>query len=279
MRFFVSWIIVLCSIMPLAAQIPTESLEVTVHFYENAPFSYRNNEGNLEGIEIDIFREFEKWAEERKGIRIQSNYVSYEVFGNAYRRVSGEIGGNHIGMATVSITPERLKDVDFSSPYLHNKSLMVSGGNAPTLHTVDEIEQKFSGLTALTIQASIHEAALKRIQSQYFPTLKLDYRYSALDIIDIVARNDGYFAFVDIVSFWNYVRSRADGYIKIQRAVATENESFGFIFPKGETRLKELFNEFMDGGFGFVASKAYEKILIKYLDQDVLKYVDASQLD
>jgi len=279
MRFLFTGLIVACSMLHIAAQIPTESLEVTVHFYENAPFSYRGASGDLEGIEIDIFKAFEKWAEERKGVRIQSNYVSYAVFGNAYRRVSGEVGANHIGMATVSITPERLKDVDFSSPYMHNKSLMVSGGNAPTLHSVDEIAQKFNHLTALTIQASIHEVALKRIQNQYFPELKLDYRYAAMDIIDIIARNDGYFAFVDIVSFWNYVRSRADGYIKIQRAVATENESFGFIFPKGDSRLKELFNEFMDGGFGFVASKAYEKILIKYLDQDVLKYVDASQLD
>ena len=279
MKNFSVWILSFCLFHVLSAQIPTESIDATVHYYENFPFSYTSKSGKLEGIEIDIFRAFEKWAEERKGIRINSNYVSYSEFGNAYRRVKSEVNSNHIGMATVSITAKRQAEVDFSSPYLRNKSLLVSGGFAPTLSSLDEIASKFSPLTALTIQASIHEANLLRIKAEHFPDMKIEYRASANDIIDIVARNDGYFAFVDIVSFWYYVSTRADGYIKIQRGVSSEDEHFGFIFPKGDSRLKELFNEFMDGGFGFVASKAYEGIIQNYLGEDIRKYVDAGALE
>jgi putative glutamine transport system substrate-binding protein len=274
--------LVLLAIIPfffLAAQIPTETLEVTIHYYENYPFAYKSKSGKMEGIEIDIFKAFEKWAEERKGIRIQSNFIPYTVFGNAYRRVRAEKDGNHIGMATVSITADRQKEIDFSSPYLKNKSLLVSGGHSPTLYAIDEIAEKFKDHTALTIQASIHEANLMNIKRDYFPDMKIDYRSSANDIIDIVARNEGHFAYVDIVSFWYYVSSKTDGYVKIQRAAQTEDEYFGFIFPLVDSKLKSLFNEFMDGGFGFVASKVYDRIIQNYLGDDIRKYVDAGKLD
>lgn len=263
----------------LPAQIPTQTIEVTIHYYLNYPFAYKSKSGKIEGIEIDIFNAFEKWVEERKGIRIQSNFIPYTVFGNAYRRVRAETEGNHIGMATVSITADRQKEIDFSSPYLRNKSLLVSGGNSPTLYSIDEIDDKFKDHTALTIQASIHEANLKNIKAEYYSNMNIEYRSSANDIIDIVARNEGYFAYVDIVSFWHYVSSRSDGYIKIQRAAQTEDENFGFIFPKGDSELKTLFNEFMDGGFGFVASKVYDRIIQNYLGDDIRKYVDAGKLD
>jgi len=260
-------------------QIPTESLEVTIHYYENYPFAYQGKSGKLEGIEVEIFQAFEKWAEDRKGIRIQSNYISYSVFGNAYRRVRSEVSNNHIGMASVSVTPKRQEEVDFSSPYLKNKSLLVSGGYAPTLYSIDEIAEKFKDLTALTIQASIHEGNLLQIKKDHFPDMNIEYRESAMDIIDIVARNDGYFAYVDIVSFWYYVTTKSDGYIKIQRAAQTEDEYFGFVFPMGESKLKSLFNEFMDGGFGFVSSKVYDRIIQKHLGDDIRKYVDAGSID
>jgi len=261
------------------AQIPTETLEVTIHYYENYPFAFQGKSGKLEGIEVEIFQAFEKWAEERKGIRIQSNYISYSVFGNAYRRVRSEVANNHIGMASVSVTPKRQEEVDFSSPYLKNKSLLVSGGYAPALYYTSEIGDKFSEMTALTIQASIHEGNLFLIRDEHFPEMKIEYRESAMDIIDIVARNDNYFAYVDIVSFWYYVTTKSDGYIKIQRAAQTEDEYFGFVFPKGESKLKTLFNEFMDGGFGFVSSKVYDRIIQKHLGDDIRKYVDAGSLE
>lgn len=263
----------------LYSQIPSETLDVTVHYYDNEPFAYKSKSGKLEGIEIDIFSAFERWAEDRKGIRINPNFVPYSVFGNAYRRVKSEIGGNHIGMATVTITESRRKEVDFSSPYLRNRSILISGGYAPMLHNIEEIGQKFKGMTALAVQSSIHEELLKNIRANYFPDMNIEYRNSITDIIDIIARNEGYFGYVDIVSYWAYVSSKSDGYVKIQRAAGMDQEYIGFIFPKGQSRLKELFNEFMDAGFGFISSKTYEKIILSYLGPEMLKYVDVGRND
>lgn len=246
---------------------------ITVHYLEQHPFCYKDKSGKLTGIEIDIMNEFAKWLKDKKDVSVKIEYKSYNKFNDVYQGIKTNKDAASFGLATVTITPERNQEIDFSAPYLKNKSLLVSSGVVPTLLKVDEIPQKFTNLTAVTIKNSVHEHDIQMIKEKYLPNLNIEYVDAPTQILQKLASDKKYFGYVDIITYWDFVKNNSKAYVKMQRASIINNENFGFIMPKNND-WTPVINEFFEAGFGFTATKMYRSILETHLGFEVINTVE-----
>lgn len=246
---------------------------ITIHYLEQHPFCYKGKSGKLTGIEIDVIDEFVKWLKDKKDVNIKIEYKSYTKFNDVYQNIKTNNNAASFGLATVTITPERSQEVDFSAPYLKNRSLLISSGPVPTLSKIDEIAQKFANLTAVTVKNSVHEHDIQVIKEKYLPNLNIEYVDAPTQVLQKLASDKKYFGYVDIITFWDFVKNNPKAYVKMQRASIINNENFGFILPRNND-WTPVINEFFEAGFGFTATKMYRNILETHLGFEVINTVE-----
>jgi len=82
---------------------------VTVALREGAPFAFRNDSGNWEGIAVDLWERIAQLTELE---------FRYEVFELAEMLDSLEAGESDVGVAALTISAEREKRFDFTQPFM-----------------------------------------------------------------------------------------------------------------------------------------------------------------
>lgn len=240
-------------------------------YFDNYPFSYKNKNGQIEGIEVDILKSFADWMKNEKAININIEYKSLKDFSAFFQSVANG-QSNYIGLGSVSITEERKKQVAFAPPYLKNNSILVSQLEVPTLRKFEDFELNFSDKIAVVIKGTSHEKELLEIKEKYFPKMRVKYVDSPRAQLQLIFEDKTYFGYVDLLSYWTFLQERCC-VLKIHREVSTKSEYFGFILPLNSTYQNYLL-EFFEGGFGFTSTEAYKKILEKYLGYEVISSVE-----
>ena len=254
-----------------AEALKTKTARVDVAYLSNPPFFYQNEEGKLAGLEYDLLQAFAEWAKKEKGVTIEYRYFDLPSFDLVFNRITGGKNGA-IGAATVSINEKRSKFVNFSAPYLRNRSMLITSGEIPSLVYSSEIKAAFANLQAVTIQGSVHEKALEALKKETLKDLRVTYLNNPDDILKVIASDPTFFGYVDAVTYWNYLQKNKDAFLKIQRTGEMGEEYFGFIFPK-KSDWNLAFSTFFDSGFGFTATKNYLKILESHLGPEIIETV------
>lgn len=253
-----------------ADALKNKTTTLNVYYGDFAPFSFVDKKtGLISGIEADIIKEFVSWAKVKKGVVVNVKYTAKPVFQDLYNDVK-QGQPNTLGVGSVTINTEREKDIAFTAAYMKNMSVLITHGGVPTLKKMEDISTVFDSLTAVTEKGTSHEKYLSEIKQKYFPTMKITMEQP--DIAEKIAKNKKTFGYVDLIVFWNYV-TKNSGYLKMHRIANMQNEEFGFILPKGSD-WKAAFDEFLEGGFGFTATKKYKAILEKYLGYEVIQSVE-----
>lgn len=232
-----------------------------IDYYFNDPYAFTEN--NLEkGIEIDIINEYMFWLKAKKKIGYVIKYKKFEDFDLFYTSVQRG-SKNSIGLGSVTINKERLKEIDFSTPYLKNVAFCITNGNATDVKTKspDDVTRTLGNMSALTMVNTSLEKYAVDIKKQFVPDMKLLYFPNEHKILDEISRNVLYFGYVDAISFWFYLKQNPRRFLKMQKALNQSNEQLGLIMPKG-SQHKALFNEFFTA---FANSPKYRGILEKYL--------------
>lgn len=240
-----------------------------VFFLENFPYSYTENK-DVKGLEIDIIKEYVKWAK-NDGVNLIIAYKSFNEFDKLFEAVS-KAKDNVIGLGSVTIKPERLKDVSFSPPYLKNVSILVTNTTVVQIQGKNEVSKNLGKQHAVTLKNSVYEKFLLDIKKKYLPKLTISYTDSEFSAIDSVANKPGTFAYCDILSYWTYGRNNKDKPLKIQKFFTQDADNLGFIFPKRSNHEKGI-SEFFESDFGFICSKEYRDILEKHLNHEVMETV------
>lgn len=241
---------------------------LTVYVQEEYPFAfYQNNE--LVGIEIDILNQFVKWVELRYGVSLEIAMTTEHEFFKVYDAVRQQ--ENILGAASITITKERKNEVDFTTPYLRNKSVLVSSLNYPTLTRYNDFPNYFEAATAVVIRETTHEDELMEIKTLHFPEMQVKYVWATDELHDALKTNADYFTMVDLLTFWSWVRNGDMG-MKIHRIATAEKEQFAFAVSPGSD-WKPVMDEFLNGGFGFSSTEDYLEILSSYLSEEVISEV------
>jgi ABC-type amino acid transport substrate-binding protein len=245
-----------------------------VHYFDNYPFAYTDEMGNVVGIEIEILQEFVRWVKDRKGIEVSLNLTKFDDFGKFYQSI-GRFSNGVIGLGSVAINDTRKKEVKFTSPYIKNQSLLISPITFPTINQYSDFPKLLDGKVALAVNNSTHEKELLDIKAKHFPKMRAENVASPSEMLTKMKNSPDYYGYVDLISFWSYSKNSEENAsaLKIHRNVSNNAEKFAFIMPI-TSDWDKVFTEFFEGGFGFVASERYQKILIKYLGYEVIHSVE-----
>lgn len=248
-----------------------DNVTLEVMYYENKPFVYKEK-GELKGIEVDILNYFVNWVKESKNIKIDLVYKEPLSFNMLLKQVENS-KSNTIGLGSVTINEKRKARVSFSAPYLRNVSVLVTNGNFPTINSKEELKLLVDGNYAITVEGSHHIEYINSLHKEFGISRNLiQFSSDQNTVLKTVSESNRHYAYVDVIDFWKFLL-KSDKYIKIHKSMSKKDELFGFIFPKSSAWINP-FNEFMESGFGFTATKDYHKILERYLGYEIIETVE-----
>lgn len=241
---------------------------LNVLYFENKPFSYHEGE-NLKGLEVDLLEAFVQWAKKNKGIDISLNYKSYDDSKGVYYRIKVAVD-NTVALGSYTIDKEKENEVDFSPPYLKHVSVLVTNGHVPLAQSTAELSISLSRLYVATVKGTVGESRLKdfRFKNELYRG-EVSFQDEPSDVLNIIANNERYYGFSDLISISQFLKQKYQ-YIKMQPITEDDNQYYGFALPNKST-WTNAFNEFLESGFGFAATKTYREILNKNLDYEVVK--------
>lgn len=174
-------------------------------------------------------------------------------------------GRGDLAVVNLTITPERLKSVDFSNPVCNNVSeLIVTGPGSPSISTLEDL----AGKEIYVRQSSCYFESLQR-QNKSFrksgkPEVKIQFVSEYLkpeDILEMV--NSGIYPITVIDSYIGEFWSKVYDKIQLHKDIPINTgDKIGWAFRKNSPELKKVINEFIKASkkgtaFGNIVSKRY----------------------
>ena len=209
---------------------------------------YFLDRGQQRGISYDLLKEFEKFV----NIRLKTKTLKGNVVFIPVRRdelIPGLTKGlGDMAVANLTITPERLKHVDFSNPLLTGvKEMLVTGPAAPPVTGVDDlagteihVRKSSSYYESLTLLNKTFQKAGKS-QIKLVPA---DEAFEDEDLLEMV--NAGLIPMIVMDShkaqFWTQIFDKIQVHFDV--AVRTGGE-IARAFRKNSPQLKAIVNEFI----------------------------------
>lgn len=246
---------------------------IIVHYYENYPYAYMEG-GKLKGIEIEIIESYVSWLQSKKGTSVMVLFKPFSEFSTFYNSVKNG-GPNVIGLGSVTMNPEREKDVTLSPAYLRNVAVLITDGKVPTIkaRAAAEVSNTLGSLSAITVNGSSHASYLEGIKRTELPELKIEISESQTKVLEKIVSNSSFFGYVDIIAYWAFLKNNPSKFLKIQKVFNEPKEYLGFIMPKKTNHQSSVY-EFFERGFGFTSTKAYRQILERYLGYEIIESVE-----
>lgn len=235
---------------------------VIITYFETPRFVYKTSDGKLEGICIDIFREFANYVKRTKGVTIKVNIQKpISDFSLFLKNIQSSKGGV-FALGPFTITEERKKEMSFTPPYIKNRSILLSHNSVPDLSSLGNISNVFAGMKAYALRNSTQEAEILEIKNLYYPNLEIVYVNSADELITRILADPKSFTKHDFLYYADALQNGKP----IKRHLAGEilTNPYGFIMPKGSDWVL-IWNEFLNETNGFATRPEYRKILEKHL--------------
>ncbi|MBO0466235.1 amino acid ABC transporter substrate-binding protein/permease [Enterococcus plantarum] len=210
-----------------------------------APFEFQNSDGKYEGIDVDLVQRIA----ELQDFDIEFKFIG---FSSAVQAV--ESGQADAMIAGMTITDEREKSFDFSTPYFNSGiQIAVKKGN-DKIHSYEDLKGEKVGAKIGTESADFLEAN----KDKYGYTVKYldttDALYSALEIGEIDAMMDDY----PVIGYG--VAQKQPLATPIPRE---EGGKYGFAVKKGKN--PELIQMFNEGLAELKQTGEYDEIIGKYV--------------
>ena len=248
--------------------------KIVAYYLEEDAFAYSDASGRVTGVNVDIFRHFVNWMKNSKGVTLDVEYIGERDFKKFYDTVKDAPDGT-LGLGTVTILDRRKQEVQFGPPYINNIAVLISHTSAPNLVSLDEIGTIYGGKKGVAAVGTTLEGYLKNMKQRYYPALNIDPVSSQMDVVEAVAADPNYFAYVDLSVYWPAYDKRKMA-IKRQAVGDLSAETFGFIMPLG-SEWHEPLEEFFALGSGYRSNPAYKQILMKHLGGEVTKMLDLAR--
>lgn len=247
--------------------------EIELKYVASDGFAYQDENGELTGVTTEIFGDFVRWVERTQEVSLTVNYQVYESWSDFYAAVRDADSGT-FGMGNVTITEARWQELDFSPPYMTNIAVLISHEDTAELTQLSDMAEHFAHLDALAFDGTLHETRLRAFREQHHPDMNIELAHSNNEIIERVAAQDRYFAYVDVYNFW---RARESGAALRQHSVGDEpSEQFGYILPD-QSDWEPVIRAFFEDDGGYLESNAYREIMETHLGTGLADLLDEAR--
>jgi ABC-type amino acid transport substrate-binding protein len=235
--------------------------------YVKTPAFVYEEEGELQGICIDIMDSFVNYIERSEDVDLEVEYVEGDNFSSYYQSVKDAQGGV-FGLANTTITEERKQEVQFSPPYITNIAVLTTNSSVPDLSSMDNIAEEFAGMKAFAPTGSIQYDRMKEIKDDYYPGLNIELVPSSGEALERISNGAKAFCYQDIALYWNYKENGMP--IKRHPVGDQSSEKFGIIMP-ANSDWAPMMEKFFAMGSGFKSTSIYRTSLVKHLGTEVLQ--------
>ncbi|MCI1692296.1 basic amino acid ABC transporter substrate-binding protein [Aneurinibacillus aneurinilyticus] len=211
------------------------------------PFEFMSPTGEPQGFDIDLI----KAIAETQNIEVQVKHTGWDAM------MAGlEDGSVDVGIAGITITKERKKSFDFTTPYFTAKQVILMKKNAPAVSKVADLKGKKIGVQSGTT-------------GQFLVEKHLGKGYSGLKGFEEVAGaiEDMKNGRIDAVVADNAVVKKFMEQLKLDNVniiedTSAEQEQYGIAVKKGN---KELLDKLNKGLATVKENGKYDEIYNKYL--------------
>jgi len=205
---------------------------------------YFNDKGHERGITADTLRDFERWINKKYEKTLGKRPLTVFIIPTTRDKLLPDVtkGIGDIAAANLTVTEDRLKDVDFASPtdYPATKELVVTGPKSPAISTTDDL----SGKTVHVRKASSYYESLEALNGRFKkegkPTVTMVLVPDALEDEDMLEMlNAGLLEAIVVddwkAKMWRQILPK----IKVnEQAAVREGGKIGWAIRKGSPKLE-----------------------------------------
>ncbi len=213
-----------------------------------APYTYHDETGELVGYDVEVA----KAIAEKLGIKaefIESNWDSLIAGLDAERY--------DVVMNQVTITDERLKKYDFSTPYTISRAALIVDKDNDDIKTFEDLSGKKSAQSLTSNYASLAE--------QYGAVIISADGFSKA--VELVTTGRTHATINDQVSFYDFLKQQPDASVKLVDTLDDASKN-AVLFRKGNDTLVEAINKAFDE---LTQDGTLTQISVKYFGEDVTK--------
>ncbi len=243
----------------------TGEADVAFFFVPSSGFAYRDDDGELTGVTVELLRDFAGWLADTHGMRVEVTWIEEELWADFYGYVRDSRGGA-FGIGNVTITEERRSELDFSPPYLQNIAVLVTHEEVPELESIEKIGEAFAGLTALRYPGTLHEARLEALRDAHAPEMEFRPIASNDELVEALAAGPETFGYIDIYNFWRAAEAGAP----LRRHPVGDDaaETFGIILPDGSD-WTPVVEDYFRARDGILGTPEYRALLAEHLGEEL----------
>lgn len=221
------------------------------------------------GVEYEMMNLFKEYLMSNYQVDLELKWEKTEDFGNILERGKDSLKVNAFGVSALSISANRLKNYQFTDPYLPDISVLVSSKGTPIFNSYDEINQMFSQMDAVTVKDTKYEEFLRDIRNRFNVDFEIEYISSEQNILEQMNQGDDKFGFIDLPQYLLLIES--GGEVTRQNFFTIQGEGYGFLAPKNSDWIAP-FNEFLKE-----RDEEVQSIISTYLGDEIHRFIDNIQ--
>lgn len=230
-----------------------EQVKIGIAAEPYPPFASLDSSGNWVGWEIEVI-----------GAVCAAAELDCEITPVAWDGIIPSLTGQQIDaiMASMSITEERQKTIDFSDPYYNTPAVIVADKSMDIEPTPESLAGKIVGIQASTIHQAYAQEYFKNAELKVYQTQDEANQDLVAGRIDATQ--------ADSIAMADFVSSDAGSCCEIKGAVADDpailGRGVGAGVRKGDDALREALNK---GIAAILADGTHEKITAKYFTTSI----------
>lgn len=253
----------------------TKSGTISIVYVETPGFVYRDAQGSLTGVCIDIMEDFVEYVQREHNINLRINYEGDgSSFSNMYETTKSASGGV-FGVGNITITEARKSEVKFSPYYIENFAILITGNRVPTLENMEDISRSFAGMTAYTPQGTLNENRIQQVKQDHWTNMPISRVSSSPEALAAVVNDPKGFAYLDLAFYVDAIKTRKP--VKRHPVGDDSSEKFGFIMPLNSDWGPVMESFFAEGNYGYRETVAYKRILMEHLGQAAVKLIQVAK--
>jgi ABC-type amino acid transport substrate-binding protein len=220
--------------------------------------AYKNDQGTLSGVCIDILEDFRLFAKEKYAVDLVIEFREEKSFAKFLVQI--EKSQTLLGVSTVSVTEERKKKFRFSPYFISNPNILVAHRDAPKLMALRDISTVYKGFAVKVIAGSTHKDIALSLRTKYAPGLEIKEATASRDIFTEMKTNKNLFTIID---FGEYLGAYKNKFPIMRQPVDLQtDDKLAFIMGKNSD-WEPVWREFLTDEYR--KSARYKKIISENL--------------
>ncbi len=244
---------------------------ILIYWYESKPFIFKNEAGEMNGIEVEIMDGFTRYLKKKHNFDLTIQWIEAQSFEDTYLKICHEGRPGVIGASAFSITRERQEKVNFTPPYMPDISVLISSKSIPIIQTAEQFDEIFSRLEAITIKGTTYEEDLLKLKKEREIDFRIRYVPSYENIQVTIQNADSAFGVIDLPTYMVELNKNAGLSVNRQNILPIKREGLAFISPKASDWAQPLSEYIQTVEF----QSSIKQITGKYLDNTVYEFMES----